>query len=247
MRYVRRLDLDHAVQADLDSRQAGADRQQGAGTLNVTAEWKHARQTLGLKSVLATLQRMMGERQRCMYCLDSHGTDIEHFWPKEPFPARMFVWPNLLLCCPECGRFKGDTFPLANGQPLLIDPTAENPWLHLDFDPLTGNIVARFQAARNEYSEKGTNTVELLHLDGREALAAGYQRTFRRLARLLSDALAQAQPQADALIQSLRETDDHGLLSWCFHGSGQGEPPFRDLRDQQPGIWGQCLVAFEEG
>jgi uncharacterized protein (TIGR02646 family) len=247
MRYVRRLDLDREVQADLDSRQADADRQRREGTLDVAAEWKKARQTQSLKSVIATLQRMMGERQRCMYCLDSHGTDIEHFWPKEPFPARMFIWPNLLLCCAECGRFKGNTFPLANGQPLLVDPTSENPWGHLDFDPLTGNIVARFRADQNEYSGKGTATVEVLHLDRREALAAGYQRTFRRLARLVSDALAQAQPQADALIHSLREADDHGLLSWCFHGSGKREPPFRDLRDQQPGIWAQCLEAFQEG
>jgi hypothetical protein len=27
-----------------------------------------------------------------MYCLDSHATDIEHFWPKTPYPQRMFVW-----------------------------------------------------------------------------------------------------------------------------------------------------------
>ena len=247
MRYVRRLTLEEEVQADLDSRQATADRQRTQGALDVAAEWKNARQTQSLKSVLATLQRMMGDRQRCMYCLDSHGTDIEHFWPKDPFPSRMFVWPNLLLCCAECGRFKGDTFPLSNGQPLLIDPTTENPWLHLDFDPLTGNIVARFQPDRDAYSEKGTKTVELLHLDRREALAAGYQRTFRRLARLVSEAMSQPNPPAGPLIRSLREADDHGLLNWCFHGSGQHEPPFRDLRNQHRDIWAQCIAAFQEG
>jgi uncharacterized protein (TIGR02646 family) len=135
MRCVRRLNLDGAVQADLNSKQVGADRRRREGLLDVAAEWKHARQTPSLKAVLATLQRMMGERQRCMYCLDSHGTDIDHFWPKQTFPNSMFVWPNLLLSCAECGRFKGDSFPLSNGQPLLIDPTAEDPWLHLDFDP----------------------------------------------------------------------------------------------------------------
>jgi hypothetical protein len=126
MRYVRRLNLDGEVQADLESRQADADRQRWEGTLDVAANWQTARQTRSLKLVLATLQQMMGERQRCMYCLDSHGTDIDHFWPKKPFPDRMFVWLNLLLCCAECGRFKGDEFPLSNGQPLLIDPTMED-------------------------------------------------------------------------------------------------------------------------
>jgi len=247
MRYVRRLRLKEEVQADLDSRQGNADRQRTEGSLDVAAEWKSARQTQSLKSVLATLQRMMSDRQRCMYCLDSHGTDIEHFWPKEPFPDRMFVWPNLLLCCAECGRFKGDTFPLLHGQPLLIDPTTEDPWLYLDFDPPTGNIVARFQPDRDAYSEKGTKTVEILHLDRREALAAGYQRTFRRLAHLVGDALSHHNLQADALIRSLREADDHGLLSWCFRGSGQSEPPFRDLRDQHRDIWAQCAAAMQEG
>lgn len=247
MRYVRRLNLDGEVQVELDLRRADADRQRGEGALDVAAEWKSARQTQSLKAVLATLQQMMGERQRCMYCLDSHGTDIDHFWPKQPFPDRMFVWLNLLLCCAECGRFKGDEFPLSNGQPLLIDPTTEDPWLHLDFDPLTGNIVARFHPDRNDYSSKGTKTVEMLHLDRREALAAGYQKTFRHLARLIREALSQPNPLADDLIASLREADDHGLLSWCFHGSGQNAPPFRELRDKHSAIWAQCVTAFQEG
>ena len=73
--------------------------------------------------VLTSLQTMMGERQRCMYCLDSHGSAIEHFRPKAAYPARMYHWPNLLLCCTECGRLKGNQFPLAGRQALLIDPS----------------------------------------------------------------------------------------------------------------------------
>ena len=246
MRRVRRLDLDAEVQADLDSRQAAADRYRSEGVLDVAAEWKSARQTPRLRGVLATLQRMMGERQRCMYCLDSHGTDIDHFWPKEPFPDRLFVWPNLLLCCAECGRFKGDEFPLSDGEPVLIDPTAEDPWLHLDFDPLTGNIVARFHPDQNKYSEKGAKTVDLLHLDRREALATGHQKTFRRLARLVGEALSQINPSAEPLIASLSEADDFGLLDWCFNGSGQSEPPFSDLRDHHAAVWGQCVKLLQD-
>jgi uncharacterized protein (TIGR02646 family) len=247
MRCVRRLNLDRVVQADLDSKRADADRRLREGVLDVAAEWKHARQTPSLKAVLATLQRMMGERQRCVYCLDSHGTDIDHFWPKQTFPNRMFVWPNLLLSCAECGRFKGDSFPLSKGQPLLIDPTAEDPWLHLDFDPLTGNIVARFNPDRGNYSEKGTKTVEVLHLDRREALAAGHQKTLRQLSRVVREALSQPSPSVDPLIVSLREADDHGLLNWCFLGTGQNEPPFRDLRERHAPIWAQCVTAFQAG
>ncbi|MBI2928327.1 MAG: hypothetical protein HYY24_21875 [Verrucomicrobia bacterium] len=188
---------------------------------------------------------MMGDRQRCMYCLDSHGTDVEHFWPKKPFPERMFLWPNLLLACTECGRLKSDVFPLSNGQPLLVDPTAENPWLHLDFDPRTGNIVARFDPERNDYSAKGSKTVELLHLDRREAIAAGYQKTFRRLRSLVEDALRQPNPSANSLARSLRETDDHGLLGWCFRGPGQHESPFREFRTNHRPVWDACLQAWD--
>lgn len=246
MRFVRRLNLSGEILAHLALKQAAADQKRGAGTLDIAAEWQNARQTNDLKTVLVTLHHMMGERQRCMYCLDSHGTDIDHFWPKNPFPDRMFVWPNLLLCCTECGRFKGDEFPLSNGQPLLIDPTADDPWLHLDFNLLTGNIVAKFIPDRNNYSEKGSKTVEVLHLDRREALASGYQRTFKRLASRVREALIQPNPSAGDLIASLREADDHGLLGWCFHGSGQDEPPFRDLRIKYAEIWAECVAVFQE-
>ena len=93
-----------------------------------------------------------GLRQRCMYCLDSHGSDIEHFRPKAPYPKSMYQWTNLLLCCTHCGRLTGNQFPLAGRSALLVDPTKENPWDSLDFDPTTGNISARFNATLNAWS-----------------------------------------------------------------------------------------------
>ena len=125
-----------------------------------------------MRSVLETLRRMTGERERWMYCLDSHGSDIEHFWPKTPYPERMFRWVNLLLCCTECGRLKGNRFPLERGEPMLIDPTVEDPWHFLDFEPRTGLITVRFDADSGSYSRKGEVTVEMLRLDRREALGS---------------------------------------------------------------------------
>ena len=68
---------------------------------------------------------------------------------------------------------------------MLIDPTAEEPWQYLDFDPTTGNVVARFDLDSDNWSPKGQGTVELLQLDRREALSVGYRRTYRRLAALV--------------------------------------------------------------
>ena len=244
MRRVKREPLTADVQESLDHRQAEANRKQAAAVLDVDAEWNAARQSAALRIVVAVLKRMMGEHERCMYCLDSHGTDIEHYWPKAPYPERLFVWPNLLLCCAECGRLKGDRFPLAAGRPLLVDPTAEEPWMYLDFDPTTGNVVARFDLATNDWSPRGRQTVDILQLDRREALAASYRRTFRRLSAVVERYLSGDEPDAEALATALREVDDHGLLGWCFIGTGQDQLPFCDLRMRHPEVWAACESAL---
>lgn len=241
MRRIERLNLPSSTQAALDRRQTESDAKQTSGTLDVEKVWKTARKTKPLKTALSVLESMAGHRQRCMYCGDSHGTDMEHFWPKKRHPERMFRWPNLLLCCTECGRFKGEQFPMNHGQPLLVDPTADDPWQYLDFDPATGNIVARFDVASNDWTPKGTKTVEVLHLDRREALAESYQKTYRRLKSLVEAALQQTSLAADALSNALCEADDHGLLGWCFRGTGQNESPFRDLRQKHRAIWNACV------
>lgn len=244
MRRVIRLPLDAKLEKKLSRKQAEADGRRCANTLDVTAEWKRARQTKPLLAAIDTLKRMMGERERCMYCLDSHGTDVEHFWPKAPYPDRMFHWPNLLLCCTECGRLKGDRFPLAAGQPLLIDPTVDEPWEYLDFDPDTGNLVARFDQKADRYSFRGKGTVEVLQLDRREALAAGYRKTFRRLSRLVEQFIERGE-KSDDLYSTLRDADDHGMVGWCFIGTGQKVAPFSKLRRRHPDVWGVCVASVE--
>lgn len=245
MRRVTRAQPEGDILGKLRQRQAKANRKRADGSLDIEQEWKVARGTRPLKTVFATLKEMMGTRERCMYCLDSHGTDIEHFWPKTPYPEKMFVWPNLLLCCTECGRLKGDRFPLAEDQPLLVDPTAEDPWLHLDFDPITGNMVARFDVQANDWSPKGLRTVEVLQLDRREALATGYRKTFLRLSALVERSLATDAPIAADLMTALREIDDHGLLDWCFLGNGQTVWPFSSLRKKHPQTWTECVAVLE--
>ncbi len=244
MRRVTRAALPPEAAAGLTQRQVEADRKRAQGTLVVSSEWKSARGTTELGAALATLRTMAGARARCMYCVDSHGADIEHFWPKTPFPERMFVWPNLLLCCTECGRFKGDRFPLQGGQPLLVDPTAEDPWQHLDFDPVTGNLTPRFDQQANDYSPKGSRTVEVLRLDRREALAQSYKKTLRRLSVAVDRFLATDGRDSGQLIAELQAADDHGLLGWCFAASGRAMSPFSELLSNRPQVWSDCLAVL---
>lgn len=244
MRRVKRAVLTSSTRAALATRQESADSKRLAGNLNIDAEWKSARQTKPLKTVVGVLKVMAGKRERCMYCCDSHGTDVEHFWPKAGYPCRMFDWLNLLLCCSECGRFKGVYFPVENATPKLVDPTAEDPWAFLDFDAATGVIVARFDLATGAESPKGVATVKCLQLDRREALNDGYLKTCRRLTVVVTSALAQGCPDAGALIAALDEADDHGLLGWCFTGTGQNAVPFETLRVSYPVVWTACVQAL---
>lgn len=241
MRRVQRPVLPDRVQAYLERRQQAA-----AGAANVENAWRAARQTKALRTVISTLQAMAGARERCMYCVDSHGSDIEHFWPKSSYPARAFVWPNMLLCCTECGRFKGNRFPLSNaGNPMLVDPSDEDPWKFLDFDPDTGNLTARFDAASGVASDRGESTVHVLQLDRREGMAEGNRRTYRRLADCVRQALVAGVTDSERLVRELLQADEHGLLGWCFGPVGAQQQPFKELRRRAPHAWAACEAVAQ--
>lgn len=245
MRRVKRMAIDQVAQAYLCQQQTNANNKLINGSLNVEQVWKAARQTKKMNMVLVTLQSMMGVRQRCMYCLDSHGCDIEHFRPKSPYPKWMFKWNNLLLCCTECGRIKGKQFPMDGKQPMMINPTKEEPWDHLDFDPITGNITARFDLQANDFSPKGQRTVCALQLDRREALAAGYVLTYQKLCAVINRFLNTPKGAAIDVIKEIIQEDERGLLGWCFKGAGQNEAPFLLLKRQHPKMWRSCCAAFQ--
>ncbi|MBL8221527.1 MAG: hypothetical protein JNL62_19995, partial [Bryobacterales bacterium] len=115
----------------------------------------------------------------------------------------------------------------------LVDPTAENPWDYLEFQPDTGHIAARFDKATDRYLEKGEETVQVLLLSEREDLAEGYQRTWKRLGRCVSSFLQGTTSEED-FIHDIFDADDHGLLGWCLCPSGEQESPFRELAAVHP-------------
>jgi uncharacterized protein (TIGR02646 family) len=223
--------------------QDAVDAQRGQAAFDPVDHWKGKRTSLHILAVYATLKRMAGPRERCMYCVDSQGSDIEHFWPKSPHFDRMYQWENLLIACTQCGRFKGHQFPRAeDGAPLLIDPSAEDPWQFLEFDPVTGNLNARYLLTTEAYSPKGETTVRVLHLDRREGVAAGYLKTYRRLSQVFAGWLNQPLPRN--YIEQLREADDHGLLGWFLNGSGQNESSLSRFRKRYPDAWAECQQSF---
>jgi uncharacterized protein (TIGR02646 family) len=199
--------------------------------------------------VAGTLREMAGNRARCMFCGDSQGTDIDHFRPMATYCDHAFQWINLLWVCAGCNRRKGDQFPVdSHGRPLLIDPTVEDPWDYLFFDPHTGNITARYDANTGVAHPKGQQTTDdaILPLNI-EAVTEGRQRATRQLRRVVRDLLASAAADLEAatneLIDRLHDQDDYGLLQWFFHREGSETPPFSDLRQRYPTAWTAVLSA----
>ncbi len=243
MRRIERENLPTETAKALQLLQEEVDGLREQEGFDPGVHWSGKRKSQPIVAVYAVLKRMAGPRERCTYCVDSEGSDIEHFWPKADYACRMYVWENLMVACAQCGRFKGKQFPFAaDGTPLLIDPSAEDPWEFLDFDPETGNLNARYLLPTGLYSVKGEATVAILHLDKREGVSAGFRKTYRRLCELFM--AWSNQDIAVDYLEKLRESDDHGLLGWFLHGAGQNEPAFSSFRGRFPEAWRACREIF---
>lgn len=219
---------------------------------DVRTTWDNARGTKTMAAVAKVLAMMSGKRQRCMFCGDSRSTDIEHFWPKVNYPPRVFRWDNLLWICTGCNRQKGNRFYLDRRQrPLLIDPTAEDPWDYLFFDPGTGNITARFDPATGLPNRKGTHTADPTVLPlNLEAVTEGRQRTHRNLVRAVNAFLTRVEAGIKAstletdLFEAIRDNDDYGLTYWYFEKDGATLEPFRTLRTLHATVWARIVRSL---
>ena len=141
------------------------------------------------RGVRGRLVDMCSGAQRCCYCEDSAGDEVEHIRPKELYPDRVFAWENYLLACGQCNRSKGSRFSVIDagvlvdvtrtlgapverprdGQPALIIPRAEDPLRFLDLE-----IVETFTFLPREGltaldEDRAAYTVDLLRLN-REVL-----------------------------------------------------------------------------
>jgi uncharacterized protein (TIGR02646 family) len=200
-----------------------------------SAAWDNAVQRTGFVAVKDTLVAMSGKYKNCMYCERSEATDVEHFKPKSKFKAEIFTWLNLLYCCTPCNRHKGTQFPIdASGAALLIDPSKEDPWQYLTFDSETGNIDPLFVLGLNDYAPKGVETVKVLKLNRQRGLEKVYKTNFERLESVMHTS---HNDLADVLVKKLIETDDHGLLGWCFSPQGQRQAPFHQLTSRHRLLW----------
>jgi hypothetical protein len=120
--------------------------------------------------------------ERCMYCGDSRGTDIDHFEPIKYAPLRTFEWHNHLLACSSCNsNAKRDAYPCDDcGQSLLVDPSVEDPADHIKLSLTEGSYTA--------ITHKGHVTIEVFQLN-RADLRKGRADAFIRCKSMLRDYL----------------------------------------------------------
>lgn len=157
---------------------------EGGATGEVAAEqWRLA--TAAKEEIRSLLEQMAPGVLRCMYCLDSRGTDIDHFAPKAHFPLRTFCWHNHLLACSHCNsNLKRDAYPCDTlGQCLLINPSVEDPAEHIRLEPVTGEY--RAVTPSGDPSLKGKVSIRIFGLNDRPELVMGRRSAYIKCQTML--------------------------------------------------------------
>lgn len=237
MRKLTRRSLSPETLAVLARRTARimAEPNDTARAAEVERLWQQ-RANRAFEEIREALEAMASGLVRCMYCEDSQGTDIEHFRPKRRYPAHAFEWTNYLLACSHCNsNEKRDQFPLdEHGQPLLIDPTSEDPGEHLLFVPSFGKLES--------LTPKGKESIRVFGLS-REILEKGRKRVWDGLVFGLIPRYAEARRRGDEeasrnLLESIRQEAFSSVLWHLLRVARLPGAP-KLLRED-------CLLALQE-
>lgn len=85
--------------------------------------------------VRSSLAKMHGDLIRCAYCEDSVADEVEHLFPKDIYPERVFSWKNYAYACGPCNGPKSNNFSIfrtADGLEINVTPPKPKPlgWVH---------------------------------------------------------------------------------------------------------------------
>jgi uncharacterized protein (TIGR02646 family) len=214
MRRLVRRKLSAATTTYLDSQTALVLAEPPSGQKALAKRlWKQAGKTKAFDEVRAVLQTMASGLRRCMYCEDSRGVAIDHFWPLSRYPRRAFRWHNYLYACTYCNsNEKRDQFPIEpiTRRPLLVKPTREDPSAHLVFAPSTGMFRPRSS------SPKGEPTIRVFGLNLRPELPVGRHDAFTALQSLLVDYADQRRKGLDAQADKIKSAVKNHPFSAVF-------------------------------
>lgn len=169
-----------ACQAEVDAGGNYVERVRAAARL-----WPSRSKRSAFRRVRAGLADMCAGAQRCCWCEDSAGTDIEHIRPKSLYPERTFRWENYLLACAGCNRHKGSRFavlagesvvdvsrrrgdpiiPPARGAAVLVDPRAEDPLDYFALEIVDTFLFLACEGLGRTDERRAEYTIDLLDLN----------------------------------------------------------------------------------
>jgi uncharacterized protein (TIGR02646 family) len=142
---------------------------------------------------------MCSGARRCCYCEDSAADEVEHFRPKDLYPAVAFQWANYLYACGPCNGPKNNHFaiisrggvlkdvtrkpkdpvvPPIKGRPALIDPRSDDPLQFMTLDLVDTFWFVPSGAPGSEERARAEYTIDVLHLNDRDVLPRARKESF---------------------------------------------------------------------
>ncbi len=143
--------------------------------------------------------------KRCCYCEDSVADEVEHIYPKDIYPDKVFKWENYLYACGPCNGPKNNHFALIIDDKLIditpphhtqrdhnwkpttppiginafIDPRKEDPLEYLWLDLDTFRFTEKFEEDEDKIAYlKANYTIEELQLNKKDYLVSARNTSF---------------------------------------------------------------------
>ncbi|MVM38822.1 aminoglycoside phosphotransferase [Spirosoma sp. HMF3257] len=184
---------DQDVLDSLNTFQAEIDKQIGFAAKSASAKTnfsnKNKKGNDVFDKVKKSLTKMCSGARRCVYCEDSFADEVEHIYPKDLYPEKVFDWNNYVYACGPCNGpknnkfavFRHDTgaFQIVNpprgtaatqppaGEAALINPRVENPldYCILDLSPGSFKFVILKPKGTKDYLRAKYTFEEILQFN----------------------------------------------------------------------------------
>jgi hypothetical protein len=199
--------------------------------------WKSFRSSVAGKAIVDVLASMAGATERCYYCGDSRGADVDHFVPIDQNWSEAFTWSNLQLVCPPCNRQKNALPTVVAGVRTVIDPCREEPWDHVVLIVETGIVTAR-TFGDGSVDVLGGRTVSRFKGLNLEAVVERRRRSIRRIVAAAERVLVEGDtiPNRRDLLWAASD-DTFGIAIWFAAREGSEHPAFSALRQSHRALW----------